>query len=163
MSTLLEGPVSGLSRIFPQSGPTGSMGIPIPITIPTSAAAKLAFPPSSAPQLADYVAMTPDSAPKRHLDEACKILFGDQISNSVFNFSINSSDLDQSTAEFEFLAAPPFIPSRAHSHSRSKSWFSDALDEGAWKVEYHLLQVLKAIVLVTQNANRRKIQALATE
>ncbi|KAH7824068.1 uncharacterized protein MONOS_1695 [Monocercomonoides exilis] len=83
MSTLLEGSASGLSGIFPQSGPTGGMGAQIPISNPTSAAS-----------------------------------------------------------------------ARTHAHSRSRSWFSDALDEGAWKVESRLLPALKAIVLATQNAKQ---------
>ncbi|KAH7831038.1 uncharacterized protein MONOS_6868 [Monocercomonoides exilis] len=154
MSTFLEGPAPGLSRIFPQSGPTGDMGAPIPISNPSSAASSLVFPSSSASQLAYDIKMTLDSAPTRTLDKACKIQFGVQTSNSVFNFPINASDIDQSTAVYELLSAPPFIPSRTHAHSRSRSWFSDALDEGAWKVESRLLPALKAIVLATQNAKQ---------
>ncbi|KAH7832124.1 uncharacterized protein MONOS_1650 [Monocercomonoides exilis] len=130
------------------------MGAPIPISNPTPTASSFAFPSSSAPQLADDIAMTPDSTPTRPLDKACKKLFGDQTSNSVFNFPISASDINRSTAEYELLSAPPLISSRTHAHSRSRSWFSGALDEGAWKEESRLLPALKAIVLATQNAKQ---------
>ncbi|KAH7815583.1 uncharacterized protein MONOS_18308 [Monocercomonoides exilis] len=48
MTTLLEGPASGLSGIFPQSGPTGGMGMAPPISIPTTEAPGSQFPAMSA-------------------------------------------------------------------------------------------------------------------
>ncbi|KAH7824355.1 uncharacterized protein MONOS_11899 [Monocercomonoides exilis] len=110
MSTLLEGPESGLSGIFPQSGLIGGLGIAIPISNPNSAAHGIMFFSSSSQQ-ADDVATIPHPSPALQLDKACKTLFGDQISNSVFNFPINASDIDHSTEEYELLSAPPFIPS----------------------------------------------------
>ncbi|KAH7816685.1 uncharacterized protein MONOS_8425 [Monocercomonoides exilis] len=130
------------------------MGAPIPISNPTSAASSLAFASSSVSQLSEDIAMTLDSAPTQPLDKACNILFGDQTHYSVFNFPIKANDIDQSTAKYELLSANPFIPARTHAHSRSRSWFFDALDEGTWKVEARLLPALKAIVLATQNVKQ---------
>ncbi|KAH7821155.1 uncharacterized protein MONOS_6361 [Monocercomonoides exilis] len=160
MSTSLEGPASGLSGMFPQSGPTGGMGMAYPISAPTMSTGELhsatfastSSSSSSSSSASNAMDAIPSEGSTQPLQQAISEIFGDRCVSSVFNYHLNQGDLEQTMREYEPISASPFIPSSTHPHSRSRSWISDALDEGAYNVEMFLIPALKATLLAAHNA-----------
>ncbi|KAH7828281.1 uncharacterized protein MONOS_12554 [Monocercomonoides exilis] len=164
MTTLLEGPASGLSGIFPQSGPTGGMGMAPPISIPTTDAPGSQFPAMSAMSSTTSTTSTSTSSvglphsPTQPLLEAAKLYFGENLQSTIFAYRVDQGDLLQTLRDYESFSVPPFLPATTHPHSRSQSWFSDALDEGAYNVESLLMPALKAMLMATRGTTEEAQQ-----